>query len=83
MAELLILDFDGVVEADYLEVNRELGLDPKTGAGDWPAGLITHVLPCGSRRPREGNPVPEAMRPLMPHCALGDARYCRRGQASG
>ena len=42
--ELLILDFDGVDEADYLKVNREeLGLDPSTGAGDWPAGLITHV----------------------------------------
>ena len=43
MAELLILDFDGVDEADYLKVNRELGLDAGTGAGDWPAGLITHV----------------------------------------
>ena len=43
MAELLMLDFDGVDEADYLNVNRALGLDPSTGAGDWPAGLITHV----------------------------------------
>lgn len=43
MAELLILDFDGVDEADYLNVNKELGLDASTGAGDWPAGLITHV----------------------------------------
>jgi hypothetical protein len=43
MAELLILDFDGVDEAAYLKVNGELGLDPNTGAGDWPAGLITHL----------------------------------------
>ena len=43
MAELLILDFEGVDEADYVKVNRELGLDPGTGAGAWPAGLITHV----------------------------------------
>jgi hypothetical protein len=41
MVELLILDFDGVDEADSLKVNKELGLDPKTGAGDWPAALIT------------------------------------------
>jgi hypothetical protein len=43
MAELLILDFEGLDEADYVKVNSELGLDPGTGAGDWPAGLITHV----------------------------------------
>ena len=43
MAELLILDFEGVDEADYLNENKELGLDPETGAGDWPAGLISHV----------------------------------------
>jgi hypothetical protein len=43
MAELLILDFDGVGEAEYLAVNAALGLDPNTGAGDWPSGLISHV----------------------------------------
>jgi hypothetical protein len=43
MAELLILDFDGLDEADYRKVNSELGIDPDTGEGDWPAGLITHV----------------------------------------
>lgn len=43
MAELLILNFDGVDEADYAKVNAELGLDPHTGAGDWPAGLISHI----------------------------------------
>jgi hypothetical protein len=43
MPELLILDLEGVDETDYRKVNGELGLDPGTGAGDWPAGLITHV----------------------------------------
>jgi hypothetical protein len=43
MAELLVLEFDGLDEKDYAAVNAQLGLDPKTGAGDWPAGLITHV----------------------------------------
>ena len=43
MAELLILEFDGVDETDYATVNAQLGLDPQTGAGDWPAGLITHL----------------------------------------
>jgi hypothetical protein len=43
MAELLILEFDGLDEKDYLAVNAQLGLDPATGSGDWPAGLITHL----------------------------------------
>jgi hypothetical protein len=43
MAELLILEFDAVDETDYANVNAQLGLDPKTGAGEWPQGLITHL----------------------------------------
>ena len=43
MAELLMLDFDGVDEATYLKINAELGLNAQTGAGDWPAGLISHT----------------------------------------
>jgi hypothetical protein len=43
MAELLVLEFDGVDESDYARVNAQLGLDPQTGAGDWPAGLVTHL----------------------------------------
>lgn len=43
MAEMLILDLAGVDEAAYARVNVELGVDAKTGAGDWPAGLVTHV----------------------------------------
>jgi hypothetical protein len=43
MAELLVLEFDGVDESDYAKVNAQLGIDPETGAGDWPAGLVTHL----------------------------------------
>lgn len=43
MAELLILEVDGVDETDYAKVNAQLGLDPVTGAGAWPTGLITHL----------------------------------------
>jgi hypothetical protein len=43
MAELLVLEFDNVDEATYTRVNAELGLDPHTGAGAWPEGLVSHV----------------------------------------
>lgn len=43
MAELLILEFEGFDESQYLKVNGILGLDPDTGGGDWPAGLHTHI----------------------------------------
>jgi hypothetical protein len=43
MAEELILEFTGVDEAHYSAVNKELGLDARTGAGDWPAGLLSHA----------------------------------------
>ena len=43
MAAELILEFDGVTMDEYHAVNAELGLDPATGAGDWPDGLIEHA----------------------------------------
>ena len=43
MAELLVLDFEGVDEPAYTTINTELGIDPRTGAGDWPDGLVTHL----------------------------------------
>jgi hypothetical protein len=42
MAELVVIE----VECDpalYPKVNAVLGLDPETGAGDWPKGLLTHI----------------------------------------
>jgi hypothetical protein len=39
MAEVLILEFSAVGAADlYQKVSGHMGLDPGTGAGDWPNG---------------------------------------------
>jgi hypothetical protein len=43
MAEGLILEFDGVNRDHYNAVNGHLGIDPESGEGDWPAGLIFHA----------------------------------------
>lgn len=40
----IILQFpSGVSEADYDAVSAKLGWNPRTGEGDWPAGLKFHV----------------------------------------
>lgn len=36
MAAELILEFEGVTEKEYNAVNKELGIDSKTGQGNWP-----------------------------------------------
>lgn len=43
MAVALILEFEGVDRSHYEAVNSNLGIDMATGAGDWPAGLRSHV----------------------------------------
>ncbi|HLK72225.1 MAG TPA: hypothetical protein VKU77_01115 [Streptosporangiaceae bacterium] len=43
MPEALTLEFNGVSEADYEAVNKQLGIDMRTGQGDWPAGLLSHA----------------------------------------
>lgn len=43
MAAGLILQFKGVDERDYDAVNAKLPFDPRTGAGQWPAGLLSHA----------------------------------------
>lgn len=43
MSETLILQFDGVGQSEYNAVNAKLGIDPVTGQGDWPAGLLAHA----------------------------------------
>jgi hypothetical protein len=43
MSEALVFEFAGVSEKDYQAVNGLLGLDPVTGSGDWPAGLLSHT----------------------------------------
>jgi hypothetical protein len=42
MADGLILEFEGVGVDEYRAVNRALGIDPETGEGDWPDGLLFH-----------------------------------------
>lgn len=43
MAEAIILEFRDIDPALYGQVNELLGLDPDTGAGDWPDGLLSHT----------------------------------------
>ena len=43
MAKGIILEFDGVGREQYDAVNARLGINPETGAGDWPAGLQYHA----------------------------------------
>ena len=43
MPAQVILEFEGVTAKEYEAVNKELGIDMKTGKGDWPDGLITHA----------------------------------------
>ncbi|MDQ1713000.1 MAG: hypothetical protein QOE45_2450 [Frankiaceae bacterium] len=43
MSEALLYEFNGVTVEQYNAVNAALGLDPTTGAGDWPAGLLSHT----------------------------------------
>ena len=42
MAANLILEFDGVTAAEYHAVNEELGIDPVSGEGNWPEGMLSH-----------------------------------------
>src|SRR3954447_25000237 len=43
MSEALILEFRDADPALYGTVNTNLGLDPETGTGEWPEGLVSHV----------------------------------------
>jgi hypothetical protein len=43
MSDALVLEFSGVSAAQYREVNAILGIDPESGAGDWPDGLTSHT----------------------------------------
>jgi len=39
----LILEFTGVTLAEYRAVNNELGIDPDSGEGAWPDGMVSHA----------------------------------------
>jgi len=44
MAEVLVLEFSAQGAVDlYHKVSGHMGLDPSTGSGDWPNGLLSHV----------------------------------------
>lgn len=42
MAEMIVIEVD-CDPSLYPKVNQVLGLDPTTGSGDWPKGLLSHV----------------------------------------
>ena len=46
MAEVIVIEVDADPKL-YPKVNEVLGLDPNTGAGDWPKGLISHLAGAG------------------------------------
>jgi hypothetical protein len=48
MPDVLLLEFEGVGLDEYRAVNRALGIDPDSGAGDWPEGLLHHSAGTGS-----------------------------------
>lgn len=48
MSDALFYEFTGVSADDYKSVNAILGLDPATGGGDWPAGLLSHTGAAGT-----------------------------------
>jgi hypothetical protein len=47
MSDVPILEFKGVTADQYNAVNTNLGIDPETGAGDWPDGLHSHAGAIG------------------------------------
>ena len=48
MPDALFYEFAGVSAHDYQAVNKILGLDPATGDGLWPVGLLSHTGAAGS-----------------------------------
>jgi hypothetical protein len=46
--ETLVLEFSGVSVDQYNAVNKILGIDPISGEGDWPDGMISHVGATGA-----------------------------------
>jgi len=47
MSHALMLEFTGATADDYRAVNAILGLDPETGEGGWPAGMLSHAGAAG------------------------------------
>ena len=49
MSQALILEFKDATADQYEAVDRLLGLDPRTGEGDWPDGLLHHIGTASDR----------------------------------
>lgn len=47
MSEVLILEFKDATADQYFAVNKILGIDVTSGAGDWPAPLLSHTASFG------------------------------------
>src|SRR5215472_6900217 len=43
MPEALVYEFQGVTGDQYADVSRRLGIDPDSGEGEWPPGLLSHA----------------------------------------
>jgi hypothetical protein len=48
VSDALILEFQGASPDQYNAVNTILGIDPATGEGDWPHGLLSHTGAAGA-----------------------------------
>jgi hypothetical protein len=47
MSDMLILEFAADASL-YNTVNGLLGINPQTGEGDWPAGMLSHAAGVGA-----------------------------------
>ncbi len=47
MSDVITLEFAAGTADQYAAVNKQLGIDPTTGAGEWPAALQSHVASFG------------------------------------
>jgi len=51
MPEVVVIEFDAPDAIEiYRSVSRELGIDPATGSGDWPAPLSNHVAAASDNK---------------------------------
>ena len=75
MAAGLIVEFDSQTHDQYVAVGKQLGIDLIRGAGDWPAGLLSHaagptargwrVMEVWSSRDEQERFLRERLRPAL------------------
>jgi len=75
MAAGLIVEFDSQMHDQYVAVGKQLGIDLIRGAGDWPAGLLSHaagptargwrVMEVWSSREEQERFLRERLRPAL------------------